>query len=164
MAREDAMVGRNFDDDNDLTNNPASILDNAVVLRAEVDNVVRESETHYYIMYPTYHAYDGRRGNGHGQDSEVIWFVIRKSNQGKMGDLEFVVTNAHGWPQIYAPDKALQERLRENLLPNWKNDIAGWFAKYWINDHAGWHDSGPPQFIENRNGRATHVPGLYLLH
>lgn len=170
----DAIVSPDFDEDKDWSNNPVNIQtfeeDSAkgikpkFVWKAEVPYLVAETKTHYYVTYMKYNAVDKGPGD-HGQDSEEVFNVIRKpSSDGEKvghpyGILEFVATNAHGIPNIYSPNEALESKLRTQVSQflSVKKSFFSFVAKKFVDRNANAHSSGRPEFVkvgeENRGMR-----------
>ena len=113
-----------FDGDADFSNNPENILlqtedENGKIkgkydLKPRVFSSIQETNTHYYLTYLTYHARDDTGDDAHGQDTETVMIAIKKNNK-ELGELEFLVTNSHGYPRIYAPDAELESKMRSRL-------------------------------------------------
>lgn len=126
LSPRDVLINPFFDGDDDWRNNfeQLSVLENNIgedsslndEIKSRVGGSVVETLTHFYITYMTYHAFDGKKVGGHTQDSEVVWTVVRKVPGEDFGELEFVVTNAHGQPKFYSPDPSLQDQIRKNWL------------------------------------------------
>lgn len=163
MNPADAIVSPDFDGDEDWSNNPINLVKttkdsqgnekSAHSLKSQALFSVIESKTHYYIAYTKYNALDIGPG-AHGQDSEVVWTVVRKENEKPIGVLEFVATNAHGFPKIYSPNANLEEKLRESqrALMNDKNKL---FAEqiYLFDKQAFHHHKfGRPEFQKSETG------------
>lgn len=102
----DHLVGLFFDENEDLRDNGINIFRisneyaKSLLEKAPVYYSVIETRTHWYLNYILYHAIDLNIFS-HTHDTENIWMVIRKSSDKKFGDLEFFVTNSHGYPKIY---------------------------------------------------------------
>jgi hypothetical protein len=159
----DAVVSPFFDGDEDWGNNPAHILETVkdeqgrerskYHLKAQLLFSVIETKTNYYIAYTKYEALDIGPG-AHGQDSEVIWTVVRKVDGKPMGVLDFVATNAHGFARIYSPDARHEEKLREAqvVLMSDKNKLIG--EQTYIFDKFAFvhHKFGRPEFLQSEDG------------
>jgi len=120
----DAIVSPFFAGTTDLENNGAEIFrtveENGILrlaheLRAQVPSSILETESHFYLSYILYRAWDGKKNSGHTHDSEVAWFVLKKTENPERNELEFVVLNAHGYGKIYAPDLKRQRALRAQM-------------------------------------------------
>lgn len=165
MDPADAIVSPYFDGDEDWSNNPNNIRatqkdENGKErakfnLKSQLLFSLIETKTHYYISYTKYNAIDSGPGS-HGQDSEVIWTVVKKEDQQPVGKLEFVVTNAHGFAKIYAPDEDFEKQLRRAH----KNQVT---MKNWLIGEqiysvdklaAAHHSFGRSEFLKSETGEA----------
>lgn len=164
MDPADALVSPFFHGDDFTTNGEAifqtktnprtGLIVSAYPLIAQVPALLIETKTHYYISYILYHAYDTKSDPPHSQDGEELWEVIRKVPGGAiLGVLEYFVTNAHGYPEIYSPVHAFQEWLRWNFLKRLPTKKQAVMGNLFVKDRfALAHHSGDPEFIKGQNG------------
>ncbi len=123
----DSILGFYFDGNSDLRDNArnAFLLTDerarAAAENAEIYFSVIESRSHFYVNYIVYHAID-TNGIGHSHDTENILVIIRKTKKFP-GELEVLITNAHGFPMIYSPHPELEARWRDRTKSRYAQSL-----------------------------------------
>lgn len=146
----DSILGFNFDGNGDLRDNARNVflLSDESARRAvshpEIYYSVIESRSHFYINYIVYHAID-TNGLGHAHDTENIFAIVRKT-QDFPGVLEVLITNAHGFPNIYSPDEERTSAWRSRIKSQLAQPVLLAVDRF-ARPH---HEEGALEFVERR--------------
>ena len=150
----DSILSFNFDGNSDLRDNARNaflLTDERARNAAENPEVyfsVIESRSHFYVNYIVYHAID-TNGIGHAHDTENKLLIVRKTKKFP-GELEVLITNAHGFPMIYSPNPDVEAGWRDRTKSRYaqslllKVDVAA-------QSH---HSADGLEVIEHKSGRA----------
>jgi len=156
----DSILGFNFDGNADLRDNARNVFllsdesARQAVSHPEIYYSVIESRSHFYINYIVYHAID-TNGLGHAHDTENAFVIVRKTSEFP-GALEVLITNAHGFPNIYSPDAermaAWRSRIKSQLAHSVLLSVDSFARAH--------HEDGPMEFIE----RGRSISPLIFVH
>lgn len=160
MSPANAIVDPYFDGDEDWRNNPENLYARDAngaykhKFKARIPYSVIRTKTHLFISYMKYNADDIGPGK-HGQDAETVWVVVRRTEGKAYGELEFVATNAHGFPKFYSPNEETENRVWENYakIINQKDATLRSFIGFGDLHAQTHHGSGRPVFLRDEETR-----------
>lgn len=112
---------------------------------------VLETRSHFYLNYTVYHAVD-LNGFKHANDTENIWMVVEKDGS-ELGKFVVMVTNAHGYPMIYALDAHVQSKWREQIRMSFGQK----FLPYLDVNSVAHHEESPLEFVQRQESTSLKV-------
>lgn len=116
--------------------------------RVPVYYSVIETLSHYYINYFLYHAVDLKKF-GHAHDTENVFTIVEKDGS-PYGRLVSQITNAHGYPMIYAPNETEQNAWRARVNKAFAMAVMSEMDRF-SKDH---HERGFVEYIQRPAARS----------